>query len=268
MNRVLRRLVIPRFLCAVAILLCCGAAFAQDTLTLLNPPNNGDNAGGVYTSPYNINVYNGVTNTPMQLVCDDFTTDISVGESWQADPTTLTDLTASSVMNLKFGNASDEPAGTALMYANPDEDYAVAAVLVAQLMTTPGLSNDQVAGYSFAIWNLFHDGLVVSPTSCGDDPYGSLTAAQCSDAYNDLTTAAGLIGSGSGGYDLNNIVVNGQSISSLTVYTPNPTSAAQEFLLVSMPEASFPAVLGADLLCVLGLIAFLRRRTMAHSKLS
>lgn len=250
-----KRILIPRLLCAAAILICCATgAFAGDTLTLLNPPNNGDAAGGVYTSPYNISV----NGTPMQLICDDFTTDISVGESWSATPTTLVDLSASSVMNLKFGNPAKEPPGTSLLYANTAEDYAIAAVLVAELTSMPNLTPDQIAGYSFAIWDVF-DSTLVGSSTCSD-PYGTLTGAQCTDAMKDLTAAESLANTAlSGGvYDLNN--VSGLSIESLTVYTPNPLSSSQEFLQVSMPEAPFPAILGVDLLGGLGLIAVLRRR--------
>ena len=131
-----RTLISRSLLCAAVLLVCCGTGLlAQDTLVLLNPPNNGDSAGGVYTSPYNISV----NGTPMQLICDDFTTDISVGESWPASANTFTYLDSSNVTALKFGNAGDEPNGTNLFSSNTVEDYGIAAVLAAELMSTPGL---------------------------------------------------------------------------------------------------------------------------------
>ncbi len=258
-----RTLISRSLLCAAVLLVCCGTGLlAQDTLVLLNPPNNGDSAGGVYTSPYNISV----NGTPMQLICDDFTTDISVGESWPASANTFTYLDSSNVTALKFGNAGDEPNGTNLLSSNTVEDYGIAAVLAAELMSTPGLSSDQIAGYSFAIWDVFDNGLVGS-SSCGNDPYGSLTSAQCTDASNDLTAAenvvtAALNASGNDTLYLNQLSVNGSPISSFTVYTPvvPPGPNAQEFLQVRMDEPSFPAVLAFDLLGVLGLVACLRLR--------
>jgi hypothetical protein len=241
--------------------MCCGTgAFAASTLTLLNPPNNGDAAGGVYTSPYNISV----DGTPTQLICDDFTTDISVYEQWTASVTTLTDLTAGSVSGLKFGNSGNEPSGTSLLSTNTAQDYAIAAVLDAELMWTPNLTADQIAGYSFAIWDIF-DSTLLQSTCCGtSDPYGALTSQQWMDATTDLTVAEGLANTAlSGGvYDLNNIVVDGQSIGSLTVYTPivPPGPNAQEFLKVTAPEASTPVLLGVDLLGFLALAGFLRKR--------
>lgn len=245
------------YLAGTLLLFCGGGAFAQDSLTLLSPPNTGNaNAGGVYTSPYNISV-NGVA---LQLVCDDYLNDISVGETWLANVTTLTTLTSSSVSSLLFGSTGSSgstPPSAAPVYSNIAEDYAVAAVLVAELMLLPNYDSVAAEGYSFAIWDVF-DTNAGAPTGLASLASGDLTAAE------NLVTAAM---KPDGSVDLSQISVNGQSIASLTVYTPTNDipnggggSVPQEFLQVSMPEPSYPAVLAVDLLAIVGLMVALRRR--------
>jgi len=243
---------------AATLLVCCGTgAFASDSLTLLSPPNSGYTEGGVYTSPYNISV----NGTPMQLICDDFTTDITVGETWPASPTTLTVINASSVAGLKFANASYN--GSILGGAtNVVQDYAIAAVLAAELLLLPNSDTAEAAAYSYAIWDVFDSTLLGTSYQTMSDPYGTLTQLQWDAAIADLQSAISLVGTvpAGGGVDLNNISINGTSIASVTIYTPVPQSGAQEFLGVSMPEPSYPAVLAVDLLAVVGLIVVLRRR--------
>jgi hypothetical protein len=46
----------------------------------------------------------------------------------------------------------------------------------------------------------------------------------------------------------------------VSIYTPNPLGAAQEFLVVNAPEASLPATLGFELVALVGGIFLMRRR--------
>lgn len=252
-----------------ALLVFCGAgACAQDTLTLLSPANTGGaSAAGVYTSPYNIGVNS--TSVATQLVCDDYLNDISVGETWQANVATFTTLTSSNVSSLLFGSSSTAPPSNptypndAVFPTDIAADYAVAAVLTAELMSLSDLTSDAAKGYSFAIWNVFDKSL--------GDPTGLGLALPDLTAAENLVTAAmaqdAALGLSAGSVDLNLITVNGHSISGLTVYTPTAdspnnggSSVPQEFLQVSMPEPSYPAVLALDLLAVAGLLVFFRRR--------
>ena len=130
--------------------------------------------GGVYTSPYGISINGGPTAL---MICDDFTTDISVGLTWTATGTTLTQMSNSSVAGLKFATSpySTTP-GIVGGPANVAADYATAAVLAAQLISMPNVGtpaeNAQVAGeLSYALWGVF-DTALLQDTSTG---YGNLT---------------------------------------------------------------------------------------------
>jgi hypothetical protein len=240
-------------------------AWATDSLKLVSAGAYAG-MGGVYTSPYGISVNGGA---PALMICDDFTTDISVGQTWTASLNTLTTLTTSDVSALKF--ATSPYSGTPGIIGGPSnvvQDYATAAVLSAQLMSLPkigtGAENTELAGeYSFALWAVFDTQLLTS-TSTG---YGSLTSAELLAAQGFLSdaqakVAAVTVVSGSNvSVDLTKIVVNGQTLNGLGVYTPDPNkSSSQEFLLVSMPEPGYPVLLAIDLAILAGLMFILRRR--------
>lgn len=238
-------------------------AWAQVTLTVQNTAA-GAVMGGVYTSPYGISV----NGTPSLLICDDFATDISLGDSWMATPSTLSQISPASVSGLKF--ASAPYSSTILAGTTVAEDYATAAVLAAELMTLPNFGtpaeNTETAGeLSYAIWSVFDNSLYASLNSTGSSGYGFLTTGPGSevaavDAY--IANAEALVNTATvgGTTNLNKISVNGESISSLIVYTPNPSSASQEFIAVSLAEPPSAALLGADLLGLAGLIVIARRR--------
>jgi hypothetical protein len=238
---------VPRSLRGVVLLLPCLAfgAWAQtDSLQLINA--GADYAfGGVYTSPYGISINGGST---VPLICDDFTTDITINETWSAIPTTFAALQAAS-----------NPVGTPKFTPAAEiTDYAVTAVLAAELMELPNLATDQAGEISFALWDVFDPTLLTSTSN----PYGSITGAQLIAAQGYLTGAEALVaGATSGGViTLNNISVGGRSIAGMSIYTPSPKGAAQEFLMVSMPEPSYPLVFAGDLLAMVGLILVLKRR--------
>jgi hypothetical protein len=237
---------IPKQLRGVVILLPCLAfsVWAQDTLTLENAGANYV-MGGVYTSPYGISINGG---SPVQLICDDFTTDITLGESWQAIPTTFAALQAGS-----------NPMGTPKFTpAQEITDYAVTAVLAAELMELPSLDSEAAGDISFALWDVFDPTLLTSTSN----PYGSISSGDLALAQEYLAGAEALVaGATSGGVvTLSDISIDGHAIEGMTIYSPSPSGAAQEFLQVQMAEPSYPLVLGVDLLAVFGLIAVFRRR--------
>jgi len=264
------------------------SALAQELSLTVLPPQNAV-MGGVYTSPYTINV-NGV---PELLICDDFTTDITLGEQWPTSTTSMSTVDSSAVTDLKFNQS---PGNSSIMGGPNDVvyDYAVAAVLAADLMEIPniGTSNEnaqeaEAAGeISYAIWGIFDQTLWNSLLANGSTGYGSLTtsgpnsvpstsqyymqgqvggaeyylalAESLVNATNPTTNSSGVVTS----VDLNDISVNGHPIESLLVYTPvvPPGPNAQEFLQVSVPEPSSRGLLALDLLAAAGLIVALRRR--------
>jgi len=217
--------------------------------------------GGVYTSPYGISIDGGST---VPLICDDFTTDININETWTAIPTTFAALEAGS-----------NPAGTPKFSPTTDpsvvptkaveiQDYAVTAVLAAELMALPNLYSEQAGQISFALWGVFDPSLLTSTASdpLGSDAYGSLTSTDFNAAKAYLAGAEAMVaGATSGGVvNLSEISIGGHAIEGLTIYSPNPAGSSQEFLSVSMAEPSYPLVFAADLLAMVGLILVLRRR--------
>lgn len=245
----------PRPSLAVVLLLSliASGAWAQDTLTL-------DNAGayyamgGVYTSPYGIAV-NGAS--PVNLICDDFTTDVYLGESWSAIPTTFAELEAGTN---PAGTPKFAPGGPDLSVTSTAaevQDYGTVAVLAAELLSQPDYGTEAAGEISFALWDVFDNTLLGSPTS---DPYGTLTSAELSAAQGYLTGAQALVASATNsatGYvTLSDISVGGGSINGMTIFTPSPLGAAQEFVTVSMDESPSAAVFGAYFLVGAGALLF------------
>jgi hypothetical protein len=250
---------IPKSLRGVVILLPCLAfsVWAQPVNLTLENAGAGYVMGGVYTSPYGLSINSSASY--VQLICDDFTTDISLGQSWTAIPTTFAALEAGSnpAGTPKFSPATDPSVVPTL--AAEIQDYAVTAVLAAELMELPSLASEQAGEISFALWDVF-DPTLLNSTS---NPNGSITSTELSAAQAYLAGAEALVAgatNGSGIVNLSSISIDGHAIEGMTIYTPNPASASQEFLSVSMAEPSYPLVLGVDLLAVFGLIAVFRRR--------
>jgi hypothetical protein len=237
---------IRRPLSGMIVLLGCFAAsaYAQTVNMQLETAGAGYVMGntGVYTSPYGVSINGG---TPTLVICDDFTTDITIGQTWTATETTLAAL-----------QAGTEPAGTPKFDPTPNPEvtnYAVAAVLAEELVTANPAS--ETAGeLSYAIWGIFDTTLLNSTAN----QYGTLTTTELSAAQQDLANAQAVVASVT-----TNGVINLNMLPSLTIYTPsapNGLNSSQEFLQVSMAEPSYPAILAVDLLAVVGLIVVLRRR--------
>jgi hypothetical protein len=237
-------------------------AWADDTLTLENAGANYV-MGGVYTSPYGISINGG---SPVSLICDDFTTDIYLGESWDAIPTTFAALQAGTNPpgTPKFTPISPtDPNPNVTSFAQEIQDYAVTAVLAAELLATPSLASEQAGEISYALWDVFDPALLSPTNTTYSTGYGNLTQTEFLAAQGYLTSAQSLVAgatNGSGQVNLSAISVGGNPIEGLTIYTPSPLSAAQEFLTVQVDEPPYPAVLAVDVLALVGLIAIFRRR--------
>jgi len=136
-------------------LLISSWAFA-DTITLGNV-NDGSNpvSGGVYVGPY-AGTWNG---SPVQMVCDDYSHEVFVGETWQAHASTFADLSQT-----RFWDSAH--AGQSL------QKYEMAAWLTAQMFAG---NRDSWAAIGFAIWRIFTGS---TPTSGGADYWMSVAASQ------------------------------------------------------------------------------------------
>lgn len=204
-----------------------GGAIAGVNMTLTGV-GTGYAMGGVYVSPYVASI----AGVSAYVICDDFTTDVSVGDTWSANQYSLSDVGSSGPQ--KFTTPDWSP-------YTIQQEYDAAAILAEDVMAN--MWNSTLAGeYSFAIWTLF------DPAAINGYGGNSLTGSQQS-AVNSFRTAA-----------LTQAASGGASGLNVAIYTPNPLNASQEYLVVNTPEASLPATLGVELSALVGLIFLMRRR--------
>jgi hypothetical protein len=230
------------YLALCILLLGTVSAFGAVSMTLVNA-NANYAMGGVYTSPYGLSVNGGATTL---MICDDFLTNVYVGQTWQAQVTSLADV-----------QAGTNPSGTP-KFGNNVANYATAAVLAAQLMGLGNFASAAAGEISYAIWGVFDPTLLTNNPATGE---GHLTSVQLAAAQQYLADARAVVDAAT-----QNGTVNLSAIPYLTIYTPDPLRASQEFLLVSMPEPAFIAILFVESLGMLGFVMFLRRRRMARAR--
>ena len=213
----------------MALVLCLPALLA-DTLTVTSVNPSGAHLGGVYTGPY-VGTINGVAG--IEIICDDYQTSTSLNTQFYVTETKVSELTGPDPNQVVKFNRDN--------YAEQQSNYMTAAYLAIQLI---GVDQSTAAGrlqaslLNYAIWGIFYA-----------DALNSLTTSQKSAAEAYLVDAQS--------------AVSFQTVdkySSVSIWTPTPNSAAQEFLSVRVPEPSTIGVLAghAFVLVILGL--FLRRR--------
>jgi len=198
------------------ILLLTTFALADNIFTLTG--TGGQSIGGYGIYPYYGNINNGPTLTVM---CDDFTTEVGVPSSWNAN---LTALSTGDLSNTKFGSLPG-----AL------RDYEMAFWLFNQTSTPNGSAD--LTGLQLAVWYLFD----------ANDP--TLIALIQSNGYeNDMNqwlTLASI-----------NAYTNLADYKSDIIISPNPGNSGQE-QLEETPEPNTLMLLGSG---ILGLSTFLRKR--------
>ena len=248
-------------LSAIVLLAFAGGLFAQTSFTLTGVTTSAQ-MGGVYTSPYFATIQTaGNTQTGVDVICDDFTDEVWINESWSVVATSLASLP-------DLGTNSPVLWDTGLSQgAQQVEDYMTAAILSAQLLSINNPSTQQAEDLSFAIWDVFDPG-ASSGLSAADQANitgvgGYLPTAQAL-AASDLA-AAGNIAAALALDNIANVTIYTASPKSggAVTYCPNGPggcSAPQEFLVINMAEPPSPALLAVDLLAVLGLVLFVRRR--------
>lgn len=171
------------------------------TLTLLNPTTPAPY--GEYVDPYPIKVTSGNISYQSLLSCDDFTTNIKVGDTWTANRYLLGDLS--------------NPVGAPTpKFTTPWTGYSVqnmydaAALLMVHLLNTP---QDRVL-YSYALWYLFDP---------KNPPGGTVQGTVNGQIVTDIQLATNTL-----------IAARANAptylYNQVYIYTPVPNSASQEFL--------------------------------------
>lgn len=246
---------------AVAVFLCLamgsGPAFAaqtvQFTITSGTAPNGTYGVmGGVYTSPYTGEVGSGPL---IPAICDDFSDEVTPVESWTANATNVASIGASTTNQVYF----DQGKGAA-----QQTDYMVAATLAEEILNT---TDETTKGYlSFALWEIFD----ATDASAALDSYDPTLYDQGKAQYY-LGLAQAAVTNGITSEGLSTYL---SSFSNVTIYSAVDSNGnvlttktrPQEFIVVSMPEPSSLALLGLDLLAVVGLVLLVRRRLASSAK--
>jgi hypothetical protein len=222
-------------LLGVALAVWAPGVFA-DTLTLTGVNPSGANLGGVYTGPY-VATVNGVSN--IMVICDDFQTHTPLNQQFTVTETLVSELTgptANQVVKFDRNNAAEQQA-----------DYMTAAYLAIQLIgvnQSTSTGRLQASLINYAIWNLFYDGAINGLTSTQKTGVlGYLTAAEAATFGHTV-----------------------DMYSNVSIWTPTPNGAAQEFLSVRVPEPAFADLLAFYAVAVIALGWLARRRGVGFAR--
>ncbi len=226
------RLLVQAGIVLLVAVAAASAVLAQNQvhMKLTNP---GDNVlAGIYVGPYYATI-DGVPNVP--IICDDFSDETYVDESWNANVTTVA---SNSPTWISQRDKLDE--------TQQSTDYAEVAYLAEQLMnpatTCKNLNADCAGDIQFAIWNIF-------------DPGAPLDLLKSSGLTNDLANARAWLNAASMNAGLSS------QYSNVLVYSPQSgSSPPQEFIMVQTPEPGFASLLGVDLVTLAGVVLFVRHR--------
>jgi hypothetical protein len=235
-----------------------GAALADIPVTMqLTGLETGFFMGGVFTSPYKIQVDGGST---LLLACDDYTTDIYIGYAWNATQYTLSDVADNGPQKFHPTTVT-YPGGTQVVYT-VQQMYGALGWLAEQLATDPSVlaTSERAGEYSYAIWQVFDPSAI----------YGYNRQALTTDQQLQvslLMQEAFSQGGVSSNYQVD-------------IFTPDFDTPSQEFIGISekpqlfanglpqladdqpvgVPEGPTAAFLAVDLLGLSGIVFLLRRR--------
>jgi PEP-CTERM motif len=241
---------ILRYLALASLGLLFGTtnSFADSVTLTLTGASNYVSPDGAYVAPYSLQASG--TNQSLPVICDDYTVDVQLGDTWTAQTFTLQNLgtTGDSVRFLNssnFGNTT---------FSNVAYEEAAWLTYQTGLFGGPPASNQQISDLNYAIWYLFDP---KDPNLLADPGYSTRTnqiSGLLSDAMGAVTGEAPLP----------------DYFSRVIIYTPScygqtPCSAAtappnsQEYITItSVPEPGSLALLATS--GVLGLIVRRARR--------
>jgi len=253
------------YLTIAAAMVCASASFAQQTSMTLTGVGDGavvsTSSEGVYVDPYTATV-GGVAST--SVICDDWSDNSYVGESWTANVTTLSSLTS--------GTTSNPPMFGATSTLSQYQLYNALAYIGSQLLANPTNYTNQVTA-SFALWELTYNaagsGLESpSPTTfLGESNAANLQNPSEQAAVTTLINQAiAAVKGGYVGYGWEILTPISGTVTCSGGGCPNPNNAAtlqtpQEFLVYT-PESSSVLMFGAEMIGLLAMAFVFRKRLM------
>jgi hypothetical protein len=225
MNSVFRK---SGYLTALAVVFFASASFAQTTTKItITGVGDGANLDGAYVDPYNAVIGTGSSAVSTYAICDDWSDNTSVGQSWTANVYNLATAGNSSNGNPLFGNNQGL--------------YNELAWLGTQLLANPmNTANQDVI--SFAMWELTWSSYPYAPEappSIGSEQQAVTAELNLANTHTNF---------------------NGSGWEILTP-TPGGPGEPQEFLVYT-PESSAVVLFGADMFGLLGLAFVFRRRML------
>lgn len=203
---------------AIVVLTLLSASALADTVKLTGVGANQQN--GVYTVPYFLSVNGGANLTAM---CDDYTHDVVVGETWQGTVFSYADLTANWQLTRAGASVANGGAGLGSLAA-VQTAYKELFWLFSQFQANPGAAND----INFAAWKILDSSLSINAAATS-----WLNLAQMSSNYNSVNTSYYLI-------------ITPNDLKDGAGTNPLQASSPQEY--ISTPEPTGLLLLGSGLL--------------------